>query len=228
MFIDFEQRRAAKSDKLASGDLSGDLFVRSLALTIVRSFAAITKEPGRTHRAILWARESPPSVSVRRQRHRVYPRLYRQDATIDPESLLPAFPISSIFYRFCPFPSLPPLRQHTHPQQPDEIFPQSELTYGINAPTRLPIVNTRTHRARCRSYNTPIFLDLKPTAAASFYAIVNGLPPLCGPRPAPTLGSGCSRFSLSGPDVYGGRFEPSTTQVELFRGLWVEFFGNEC
>lgn len=121
-----------------------------------------------------------------------------------------------------PFLSLPlftALRQHTHPQQPDEIFPQSELTYGINAPTRLPIVNTRTHHARCRSYNTPIFLDLKPTAAASFYAIVNGLPPLCGPRPAPTLGSGCSRFSLSGPDVYGGRFEPSTTQVEPFRGL---------
>lgn len=51
-------------------------------------------------------------------------------------------------------------------------------------PGFFPIVGapTRTH-ARCRSYNAPIFLDLKPTDLSSLYAIVNRLPPLCGPRP---------------------------------------------
>lgn len=144
MFIDFEQRRAAKSDKLASGDLSSDLFVRSLVLTIVRSFAAITKEPGRTHRAILWARESPPSVSVRRQRHRVYPRLYRQDATIDPESLLPAFPISSIFYRFCPFPSLPPFVSTPTPNSLTKYSHRASLHMGLTHPLGFPL-STHAH-----------------------------------------------------------------------------------
>lgn len=100
---------------------------------------------------------------------------------------------------------------------------------GLTHPPGFPIVSapTRTH-ARCRSYNAPIFLNLKPTDLSSLYAIVNRLPPLCGPRPllrpSDQVAHNDFHYQMPTEEQQEDVFKLSTAQVQQFVCLAVNFF----